>query len=68
MFLQIAGCTLRLTDFVPKMSQLYTRMVTKGGDMASILHQIKEAFQRFPEGFSKYFKAYDEIINKIIVF
>ena len=50
------------------MSQLYTRMVTKGGDMASILHQIKEAFQRFPEGFSKYFKAYDEIINKIIVY
>ena len=28
----------------------------------------KEAFQRFPEGFSKYFKAYDEIINKIIVY
>ena len=36
-FLQIARCTLRLTDFVPKVSQLYARMVTEGGNKACIL-------------------------------
>ena len=29
--------------------------------MASILHQIKNAFQRYPETFSKCCKAYDQI-------
>lgn len=46
-FLQIARSTLRLTDFVPKASQLYTRMKTQGGNKASILCQIKKAFQRY---------------------
>ena len=44
--LQIAWFTQRLTDFVPMTSQLYTRMVTQGANSASILHQIKKAFQK----------------------
>ena len=50
-FLQIAWYTRRLTDFVPKASQLYTRIVTQGANNASILHQMKKAFQKYPETF-----------------
>ena len=41
-FHRIAQCMLRLTDFVSRASQLYTRMVTKGGKKAGILCQIKK--------------------------
>ena len=64
-FLRIARCTLRLTNFEPKAFQLYTRMVTQGGNKASILRQIKKAFQIHHKTFSKYRKTYDEIINGI---
>ena len=67
-FLRIARCTLRLTNFVPKTSQLYARMITQCGNKASILRQIKKAFQRYPETFSKYCKTYDELINEIIMY
>ena len=56
-FLRIVRCTLRLTDFVLKASQVYARVITKGGNKASILRQIKEAFQRYPKPFSKYCKT-----------
>ena len=68
-FLRIARCTLRLTDFVPKASQLYTSMITQGGNKASIIQrQIKKAIQRYAEIFFKYCKIYDELINKIILY
>ena len=67
-FLGIARCALRLTDFVPKASQLYAGMITQGGNKASILRQIKKAFQRCAETFSKYCKTNDELINEIIMY
>ena len=51
-FLRIARCTLRLTDFVPRASQLYTGMLTQAENKASILRQIKNAFQSYPKYFS----------------
>ena len=39
--LRITLCILRMTDFVPKASQLYTRTLTTGGNKTSILHQLK---------------------------
>ena len=64
-FLRTAQCTPRLTYFVPKASQFYTRMVTQSGNKANVL-QIK-AFQRYPEEFFRYCKIYGEIINKIFM-
>ena len=59
--LQIVQCTLRLTDLVPKASQLYTRMLTYGGNKTNVLQQIKKkAFERYPKTFSNYCKTYDE--------
>ena len=40
------------SEFVSKTSQLYARMITQGRKKASILHQIKKVFQRYPETFS----------------
>ena len=45
-FLRIAWCTLSLTDFMPKASQLYTRMVTQGGNKASMQSQIKKTIPK----------------------
>ena len=59
-------CTPRLTDFVHKASQLYTRMVTHVGNNASTLRQIKKTFQRYHETFVKYCKTYDELTDQTI--
>ena len=67
-FLQIVRCTRRLTDFVPKASHSYARMIIQCGNNTSILRQIKKSFQRYPETFSKYCKTYDELINEIIMY
>ena len=45
-FLRIARCAQGLTNFVPKASQLYTRIITQDGNKVSTLRQIKNAFQR----------------------
>ena len=58
--LRIVQFTLRLTDFLPKPSQLYTRMVTHGGNKTNILRPIKKAFQGYPETLSNYCKTYDK--------
>lgn len=44
--LRIARFTLRLTAFMPKVSQLFIRMRTQGGNKAGILCQTKKALQR----------------------
>ena len=49
-------------------SQLYTRMVTQGGDKTSILRQTKKSFQKYPETLSKHCKTHDELINEIIIY
>ena len=52
---------------MPKTCQLYTRMITQGGNETSTLHQTKKAFQRYPERFSKYCITYDKLINEIVM-
>ena len=48
----------KLKDFAPKVSQLYTRIVTQGETEPNMLCQIKKAFQRHAdETFSKYCKT-----------
>ena len=54
-YYELSDGHLSLTDFVPKTSEVYTRMVTQGGNMEYILRQIRKVFQRYPEAFSKYY-------------
>ena len=43
-------------------------MVTQGANNASILHQMKKTFKKYPITFCiEGFKTYDQIINKIIM-
>ena len=56
-FLLIASCTLRLADFVPKPSQLYTGMVTQTGNKASALRQIKKSIPKIPWNIFRVFQG-----------
>ena len=51
-----------------KSTQLHTRMITQGRKKASILCQIKKAFQKHPETFSDYFRSYRQLIKEIIMY
>ena len=67
-FLQIARCTRRLTDHVPKASQLYTRMVKHAENEASILRQIKkyskDTLKHFPS-IIRYITKYYVLTSKL---
>ena len=47
-FLRIVRFTLRLTNSVPKASQLYARTITQGRNKAQILRQIKKSIPNIP--------------------
>ena len=47
-------CTLRLTDFIPRASELYLVMVVQEGNRNQISQQIKKSFQRNPEILAQY--------------
>ena len=65
-FLRIARCTLLLSEFVPKASALYKRMMKQGGSQNMVLKQIRKAVIRHPEPFKKYTSPPQQIIDKII--
>ena len=66
-FLRIARCTLRLSDFIPKASALYTRMMKQGGSQNNVSKQIRKAMIRHPEPFNKYNTPCNQIIDKIML-
>ena len=65
-FLRIARCTLLLSDFVPRASALYQRMIGQGGSSNMVSRQIQKAMSRYPEPFRKYNTPANLIMNKII--
>ena len=64
-FLRISRCTLLLSDFIPRASALYKRMVKQGGSKNMVLRQIRKAMSRHPEPFQKYSSLPNQIMNKI---
>ena len=64
-FLRIARCTLLLSDFIPRASALYKRMITQGGCKIRVLRQIEKAMSRHPEPFVKFSIRPKEIIQNI---
>ena len=64
-FLRISRCTLLLSDFIPRASALYKRMVNQGGSKNMVLRQIRKAMSRHPEPFQKYSSPPNQIMNKI---
>ena len=48
--LRIARYTLRINDFILRASDLFSRMIVKGGNRAALTKQLKKAFHRYPTG------------------
>ena len=63
--LRIARCTLRLCDFAPRASELYTRMKSQGATDNMLQKQIIKAFNRYPDVFLKFGKKPEELSNFI---
>ena len=64
-YLRIARSTLRLSDFLPRVSSLLVRMLNQGGNYYKILKQFKKAISRHPDTFIKYDMTQYNIIKKI---
>ena len=52
--LRIARCTLKFEDVVPRLQDLFTRMIAQGAHKEYILKQINKGFQRYPDTFLKF--------------
>ena len=55
----IARCTLRINDFIPRASDLFSRMMAQGWNRAT----IKKAFQSYSTAFQKFRKTNEEANN-----
>ena len=65
-FLRIARCSLLFQDFLPRATELFTRMKAQGGVSNIILKQIKKAISRYPSVFSKFDKSHSQLCEAIV--
>ena len=61
--LRIARCTLLLSDFLPRLTELFKRMLYQGASQNMLKKQIKKCMSRFPHAFSKFGRSDNEIIS-----
>ena len=59
--LRMARCSLRTKDFIPRASDLFSRMIVQDGNRATLTKQLKKAFHRYPNVFQKFVKTHEEI-------
>ena len=64
-FVRIARCTLKLEPFLPRASELYSRMLSQGANQSCINKQILKDFQRYPDILKKYGKNYKELLQEL---
>ena len=66
-FLRITktGCTLKLEHFLPRDSELYSRMLSQGANQNCINKQIQKSFQISPDVLRKYVKNYNELLQEL---
>ena len=57
--LRMARCSLRTKNFIPRASDLFSRMIVQ--DRATLTKQLKKAFHRYPNVFQKFGKTHEEI-------
>ena len=46
---------------MPRVSDLFSRMITHGGNRATLAKQLKKVFHRYPTVFQKFGKTHKEI-------
>ena len=59
--LRMAKCSLRTKNFIPRASDLFSRIIVKDGNRATLTKQLKTAFLRYPNVFQKFGKTHEEI-------
>ena len=59
--LRMARCSLRTKKFIPRNSDLFSRMIVQAGNRATLTKQLKKAFHRHPNVFQKFGKTHEEI-------
>ena len=64
-FLRIARATLFYSDFLPKASELFRRMLNQNGEKSMILLQLKKAIINHGEIFRRFHKSTNDILNDI---
>ena len=64
--LRIARCTLMLSDFIPKASELYHRMVTQGGNTNQLRTHAKKLFQKDHDILLKYNTTFNELWDTFV--
>ena len=50
---QIARCSLRTYDVIPRDSDLFLKMIAQGGNRAALPKQLKKTFHCYPNVFQK---------------
>ena len=48
---KIARCNRRINDFIPRASDLFSRIIAQGGNSATLTKQSKKIFHRYPNVF-----------------
>ena len=61
--LRIARCTLLFSDFLPRISDLFNRMLSQGANAKLFKKQIKKALLRHHQPFIKFKKSESEILE-----
>ena len=64
--LRIVRCTLRINDFIPRASNLFSRMITQGGNRATLTKQHKKTSHRYSTVFQIFRKTHEEINTRIM--
>ena len=59
--LRMARCSLKPKNFIPRASDLFSRMIVQDGNRATLTKQLKTAFHRHPNVFQKFGKTHEEI-------
>ena len=59
--LRMARCSQKTKNFIPRASDLFSRMIVQDGNRATLTKQLKAAFHRYPNVFQKFGKTHEEI-------
>ena len=67
-FIRIARCTLKLEHFLPRASELYSRMLSQRANQSCINKQILKSFERYPDVLKKYGKNNNELLQELKIY
>ena len=59
--LRMAKYSLRTKNFIPRASDLFSRMIVQNVNRATLTKRLKTTFHRYPNVFQKFGKTHEEI-------